>query len=524
MATEKSDNLAVGLATADGYNLQSELDIRQMAVKGVIWSAAQKYGERAISFVVLLLLAHLLSPTSFGLVALASVFISFAQIFVDQGFGDAVVQALHIDQTLLNTAFWTNLLMGISVALVSVAASEKIASFYKEPALTQVIGWLSLSFVFSALSSVQEALLRRKLNFRSLALRSLIATLGSGLVAVFLAVLGTGVWSLVTKVLCYSLISVVTLWGISDWRPGFSFSWKSFKDLYSYGINIVGAHFVDFFNRRSDDLLVGLVLGATMLGYYSLAYGLLMIVTELLIVVPNAVVFPAFARIRQDPALLRSSFYEATQIISLTTIPFFVCLVIIAPEVVRLLYGPQWTPSTPVVQVLMLVGIVHSAFFFFGSLLKAVGKPQWRFGMLAVTALLNVIGFALTVHWGIVAVAISYVCVSYLVAPFYVALVRRAIDLDIKMYLIQYVPAAVCTLAMSIVILAARFALGSSLNFYLRLIVMVLLGAITYFVCLFLVARPVFYRGWSLVSKMCAEASRSFRFRPRHPNEEKAHG
>ena len=525
--TEDTTSLVALPVSDDAQNEHAggNLHIRQTAARGVVWSAAQKYGERAISFIVLLILARLLSPEAFGLVALASVFLSFAQIFVDQGLGDAVVQAQKIDLTLLNTAFWANVITGLLIMLVSVAASQTIANFYGDSKLITIVRLLSFSFVFSALSSVQEALLRRQMNFKSLALRSLIATSGSGLVAVVLAVSGAEVWSLVAKMLLYTLISVLTLWGISNWRPGFSFSWEAFKNLYSYGINIVGAHFVDFFSRRSDDLLIGLFLGTTILGYYSLAYSLLMIVTELLIVVPNAVVFPAFSRIRQDRLLLRTSVYEATQIISLITIPFFVSLVILAPEVVQLLYGPQWLRSVPVLQVLMLVGIVHSAFFFFGSLLKAVGKPQWRFAMLSVTALLNVIGFALTVRWGIIAVAASYVCVGYLVAPFYLELVRRAIDMNTRTYLKQYIPAIACTLVMGIVVFAARYALGTtSIGFYVRLTIVTLLGALSYLFTLYIFARPVFYRGLSLIAIIAPRTTTYFSWIPGYKQEREIYG
>jgi PST family polysaccharide transporter len=482
--------------------MDGNLNMRQAAAKGIVWSAAQRYGERAISFLVLLILARLLTPATFGLVAMASVFIAFAQIFIDQGFGDAVVQALQIDQSLLNTAFWTNLITGILIMLLSVILSDVIADFYDEALLGPLIRWLSISFVFSALSSVQEALLRRRLDFKKLAIRSLIATIGSGLIAVCMAEFGAGVWSLVVKTVLYTFIGVLTLWGISPWRPGFSFSWECFQKLYSYGISIVGAQFVDFFNRRADDLLIGFFLGATMLGYYSLAYSLLVTVTEILIVVPNAVVFPAFSRIRQDGALLRSSVYEATQIISIITIPFFACIIILAPELIQLLYGPQWTQSIAVVQVLMLVGIVHSAFFFFGSLLKAVGKPQWRFAMLSATAVLNVIGFVITVRWGIVAVAISYVCVGYLVAPFYLELVRRATDLSIKVYLKQYLPAMVCTLLMSLVVFTTRSAVAPLPGPYLRLLAIILAGIFSYAFCLFLLARPVFYQVLGIAIQM----------------------
>jgi len=486
----------------EDYPDGEKFDVGQAAAKGVIWSATQKYGDRAISFVVLLILARILSPTTFGLVSLAMVFISFAQIFIDQGLGDAVVQASSIDRALLNTTFWTNLVTGLLIMALSIILSQAIADFYSESGLTLVIRWLSLSFVFSALSRVQEALLKRRLNFKSLAIRSLVATLGSGLVAIAVALLGGGVWSLVSKLLLYAAISTMALWSISGWRPGFSFSWESFKKLYSYGVHIVGSNFVDFFSRNSDNLLIGYFLGATMLGYYNLAYSLLLTVTELLIVVPNAVVFPTFSRIQNDKSILRTSIYAATQIISITTIPFFVCIVILAPDVVQLLYGPQWIQSVAVVQVLMFVGIVHSAFFFFGSLLKAVGKPQWRFAMLSITAVLNVLGFLITVKWGIVAVAVSYVCVGYLVAPLYLELVRRATGLSLKIYLKQYVPAILSTVLMSIVLLATKSALGTLLESYMRLAVVVLLAVISYLFCLFVFARSFFYRALSLTAKL----------------------
>lgn len=497
-------------------NIQNESssNIRQKAIRGVIWSAAQRYGDRAISFVVMLVLARLLSPTAFGLVALALVFISFAQIFIDQGFGDAVVQSPQVDQTLLNTAFWTNITTGLLVMIISISFSQTIADFYKEPQLKQIIRWLSISFVFSALSSVQEAILRRKLNFRSLAIRSLIATFVSGIIAVGLAALGAGVWSLVVKTIMFSFISILVLWGISNWRPGFSTSMDSFKRLYSYGINIVGAHFVDFFSRRSGDLLIGFYLGTTLLGYYSLAYALLIVVTEILVVVPNAVIFPAFSHIKNDKLRLQSSVYETTQIISTISIPFFACIIILAPDIVHLLYGSQWNESVPVVQVLMLVGIVHSAFYFFGSLLKAVGKPQWRFAMLSITAILNIVGFAIAVQWGIVAVAASYVFTGYLVAPLYLVLVKRAINLDIKIYLKQYAPATVCTILMSAVVFTVRFLLQPILGPIFHLIVIIPLGVSIYLICLFAFARPVLYKVLNLAIEITPRATFLFRWVP----------
>jgi PST family polysaccharide transporter len=171
------------------------MSLKQEAVRGVVWSAAQKWGVRLISFLVMLILARLILPESFGLVAYATVFISFAQIFVDQGFSDAIVQFPTLEREHLDTAFWISMLTGTILTLASIAASTLIANLFHEPQLSPIIKWLSPIFILSALSSVQQSILRRNLAFKSLTMRSLLATISSGVVAVIMAFLGFGVWS-----------------------------------------------------------------------------------------------------------------------------------------------------------------------------------------------------------------------------------------------------------------------------------------------------------------------------------------
>jgi PST family polysaccharide transporter len=200
--------------------------------------------------------------------------------------------------------------------------------------------------------------------------------------------------------------------------------------LYAFGIHMVGSNFVDFFSRRSDDFLIGYFLGPTALGYYTIAYSLLVAMTDLLIVVPSAVAFSAFSRLQSERARMQSSFYEATHLMSIVAFPIFFGMLILAPEVVLVLYGENWSPSIPVIQILMLIGLLHSAFYLYGNVLKAVGKPSWRFGILSLIAILNVLGFALAVKWGMVAVAAAYVFVGYLVSPLYFQMIRSVIPLS----------------------------------------------------------------------------------------------
>jgi O-antigen/teichoic acid export membrane protein len=469
------------------------VDLKQEAVRSVTWSAARKWGVRLISFLVMLILARLVSPGSFGLVAYATVFTAFAQIFVDQGFSDAIVQFPKLEREHLDTAFWVSILTGAILTVVGITASGLIANIFREPDLKPIVSWLSLIFILSSLSSVQQSILRRELAFKQLTIRSLTATIVSGIVAVVMAFLGFGVWSLVAKLLVEAIVSVIALWQVSNWRPSFHFSKESFKELFSYGINIVGGDFVDFLSVHSDDFLIGYFLGTVVLGYYTLAYNLLIVMTDLLVSVPNAVAFPVFSKIQDDPERLKSAFYEVTLLQSLMAFPLFLGVSAVAPEAVRVLYGDKWITSIPVVQILMLMGIVRSASYFYSSIFRAAGKPFWRFGIYALTAALNVVGFLLVVRMGIVAVAISYVVVSYGLMPLYFLLIRNLIHVTIRSHLNQYVPALISSLIMIAIVFLLKYGIGDNLLLPVRLFILVIVGAGTYVVSI-RVIRPSLYK------------------------------
>jgi len=456
------------------------MSLKQEAVTGVVWSAAQKWGVRIISFFVIVILARLVLPESFGLVAYAIVFTSFAQIIIDQGFSDAIVQFTTIEREHLDTAFWISVFTGTTLTLASIAASGLIANIFNEPQLREIIIWLSPIFILGALSSVQQSILRRKLDFKKLTLRSLISTSTSGVIAIAMALKGFGVWSLVAKLLVDSAVGVIALWKISDWRPSLNFSWKHFRELFSFGINIVGGDLVDFLSVHSDDFLIGYYLGTEALGYYTMAYNLLNVLTDLLVTVPNKVAFPIFSRIQNDPIRLKSAFYEVTQLQSIVAFPLFLGLFVVAPEVVHVLYSDKWVVSIPVIQILMFMGMARSASYFYSSIFRAAGKPSWRFGIYSLTATLNVVGFLIVVRMGINAVAASYVTVSYLLMPIYFLMIRNLTNVTIQSHLKQYAPAFLSSLIMIVFVFFIKNILGDIFSMPIRLVILIAAGGGSY--------------------------------------------
>jgi PST family polysaccharide transporter len=202
--------------------------------------------------------------------------------------------------------------------------------------------------------------------------------------------------------------------------------------------------------------------------------------------------FPIFSRIQNDPDRLKSAFYEVTQLQSFLAFPVFLGLFAVAPEAVRVLYGEKWAASVPVIQILMLSGITRSATFFYSSVFRASGKPSWRFGIYTLTAVLNVIGFLIVIRMGIVAVATSYVVVSYVLMPLFFYLIQKLVNVTIRGHLKQYAPAFLSSLVMIAVVLVVKHFLGENFSMLIRLAILVIAGGVAYLLAIRLI-KPGLY-------------------------------
>jgi O-antigen/teichoic acid export membrane protein len=445
-----------------------------------MWSGTQQWGERAISLVVVAILSRLLSVDAFGLVAYATVFIALIQTFLDQGFGDAIIQREDLDSEHLDTAFTSNIIAGSLFTLISISIAGFIAGIFREPRLIPIIKWLSLTFTLSGMSVTQQAILRRRLAFKELAIRSLIGVLAGGIVGITLAYLGYGVWSLVAQILVKGSVGVIVLWNVSKWRPHLKFSRTHFKDLFPFGLNIIGTNLLNFINRRADEALIGYFLGSTMLGFYTIAYKLLTIMIDLLTGVTTAVAYPAFSRMQEDRDRMRRGLYQATYYTSLISFPAFLGVAVLAPDLIVAVFGPQWLPSVPVMRVLSFIGILHSVFYFNCNVMLAAGKPSWRLGITLMNAVCNIIAFVIAVRWGIVAVAAAYVIRGYLLSPVPLWALKRLVRINIMEYLRQYKVALLGSILMIFTILIFQHFTNDILGLHARILTYVFIGTATY--------------------------------------------
>lgn len=450
----------------------------------MLWAAISKGGDQLISFVVFAILARLLGPEVWGLIAIATVFISFLAIFQDQGMSMALIQKSEIEDKHIDTAFLSNILVGLLLLIICQLIAHPVASIYSQPQLEMAIRLLSLSILTTSLGSVHNALLQRNLRFKALAARNLIANSIGGGVAIIMAYRGFGLYSIVAQRLVSTTLQTLMLWRFSQWRPSFQWSTTHFNELFGFGMNILGIKFLDFINRQSDSLLIGFFLGPVALGFYNIAYRMMTLLRELTSEFSKPVAYSMLSAMQQDIPKLRNAYYTLMKFAAVIVIPVFLGVIVLADDVIIGLFGSQWTDSVKVLQILCLVGLFESVMQVNGSVLMSVGKPNLVLRIMLINATINLIAFTIAAQFSIEAVATAFVTRALLLSPLPLRAVKRLIQID-YMILLKELKMIVLSgfIMMAAVFIVIQTLPGSRSNIA-SILVGVLIGATTYAVSL----------------------------------------
>jgi PST family polysaccharide transporter len=471
--------------------------IRADAIRGATWSTLESIAGQGLAFLVFLILARLLSPADFGIVAIANVYVLVAQYFIFQGLGQAIIQFDDLDDEHLDTVFWINLGIGAFFLIGTLLAAGFVERWFAVPALASILRGLSPIFVLAALSDVQTNLLTRHLQFRSLALRTLASYLGGGIAGVGLALAGFGAWSLVGQQLTVWMINLVALWGVSAWRPRLRFSGARARRLLKFGVSLLWVDIVSLFSRRADQLFIGKVLGPIALGIYSIGARVATLLSEVLAKSLARFSVSAFSRLQNEGDRLASAIYQVLEMQSAFVAPAAVGLALVAPEVVSIFFGAKWAPSVSIMQILLLACPFESLSVVHQSILVAQGRPAWCSGITTVHAAANILLFAFAIHWGILAVAGAFLARAAVMYPVELVVLRRATGISpARMGLLQ-LPQLVAVLAMAACVYLLRGLLTGE-PAVVRLCLSIAAGAIAYGCALSLVNFPLVRTLWTL--------------------------
>lgn len=480
-----------GWTPAEHGTQQGSLEKR--AARGLTWTLLDTWGTQILGLIVFALLTNLLRPDEFGLVALATVFVSFAQLFVDQGLGDALIQRKVVSRSQIDTAFWVAVGTGTLLTALGIVLAGPIATLLNQPDLAPILQVLSFVFVLVALSSIQTALLRREMRFRGLAIRRLTAVLVGGIVGVGMALNHFGAWALVGQQLAAAAATVVTLWTVSPWRPGLQLERADFKSLFAFGINVVGSDILTFLSRNVDRLLIGAFLGTTPLGFYAVAFRILDTSQNLLVSFARKLAFPIFAQLQGNAARLRRAYGRVSRALSVVMLPGYIGLALVAQEAIVVIFGDRWADSGPVAAVLFLIGPVLTIQLFTGALLNGVGHPEITFRIRLVTTAINVIGFfvAVFLFQTILAVAAAFVVRGYLVMPLILWATAKYAHIDRRSQIIALRGPVIATALMAAAVIAVKLLLIQHLAAWQLLLVEVATGVASFLLALIAVDRPL---------------------------------
>lgn len=391
------------------YNLQDKI------IKGLSWSSSAQFFKQVIQFSVLVILAHLLTPKDFGLFSMIAVFTGFAELFNDIGLGAAIIQRSDLNNRHLNSVFWANLIIGISLTLITIFAAPNLSYFYNEPLLTTLTICLSVNFIINSLCIVQTSILQKQMYFRKLFCFEMIATILSSAISLLMAFSGYGVWSLVSQSIAYSLFYALSIWVFSTWRPKVLFDWNSLKELLGFGTNLFGFNVFNYWVRNMDKLLIGKSIGSSALGLYTRAYSLMLFPVSQISSILGRVMFPALSIIQKDINMTKKVYLSSTRIISLFAFPFMTVLFITAEPLILIIYGEKWKEATPIFQMLCIAGIGQTVGTTVGWIYTSQGRTDVMFRWGILSGIIYIISFFVGINWGAFGVASAYVITGYLI-------------------------------------------------------------------------------------------------------------
>lgn len=456
------------------------MSLRRSAISGVKWSAVSLFGRRALSILTTIILARLLAPSDFGLVAMAAVVIGFIELFKDLGTATAVIQRKDLSQGLLASVFWLNAGFGLAAALVLYFLAPLLGAFYREPRVIPIMQVLSLSFLLSGLSNLQMSLLERNLDFDKLALIEIGTTLFATLVGITAAFLGHGAWSLVYQMLAGNFLGTLLFWSASRWRPSWQFDWPELRSVMGFSLNLTGASIFNYFARNADKFLIGRFLGSQDLGYYDLAYRLMQVPLQGISAVIGRVMFPLYSRMQDDAGQFGRAYLKVASAIALISFPLMLGLTALTGPFVLTLFGAAWMPVIPLLLILAPLGAVQSIATTVGSIYTAKGRTDWALWWTVGAGLLIVLSFVLGLPWGIIGVTASYAIMFLLLTYPAFAIPFRLIGLEVRdLGRVLWRP-AVCSLVMYAVVAGTALWAPQGLPGWLTLSLLVPFGAVVY--------------------------------------------
>lgn len=343
---------------------------------GLKWSFFEQIGDKFTHFIIGIILARLLAPEQFGLIGMITIFLTISQTVASGGLSQALIRKKDCTSKDYNTTFITNLGAGIVLYVIFYLSSELIAKFYNEPHLELIIKVIFITLLIDSLSFVQRTIIYKKVDFKNLAKINIISQSISGIIAIIMAYQGTGVWSLVVRIVLNRGIIALLLFINNKWLPNFYFSKESFRELFGFGYKMLFSNLIERSFKRIYYLIIGKVYTASLLGFYTRSEQFKSLISEQLTSTIQRVTLPVLANIQDDDERLKHAFYKMLNSSLLVSAFFMIGLVVIAQPMILFLIGEKWEKSIGFLQILAFSGILYPASQLNLNVLQVKGRSD----------------------------------------------------------------------------------------------------------------------------------------------------
>lgn len=378
-----------------------EESLKHKTVKGVAWSFVDNIASSGITFLVGLILARLLSPDEYGIMAIITIFIAISNSIVDSGFSNALIRKTNIKSVDYNTVFYFNLVVSFILYLTLYISSPAIGSFFKKPILvelTRIIGWV---LIINALAIIPRTILVRNVDFKTQTKVSLISSISSGIIGISMAVSGMGVWSLVGQQFSRQLLNTIFLWIYCKWFPIWEFSMKSFKEMFNFGSKLLASGLIDTIYKNIYYFVIGRFYTSAQLGQYTRAEQFDTIFSSNLTSVVQRVSYPVLSSIQEEPERLREAYRKVIKTTMLITFACMLGLAAVAKPLIIILIGIKWSVAIGFLQIICFAGMLYPLQAINLNILQVRGRSDLCLKLEFIKKLIAILPISLGIFCGI---------------------------------------------------------------------------------------------------------------------------
>ena len=463
----------------------------QKTTNSIKWSALTVIVPKIISPIVMIALARILAPESFGLIATAMIVISFSQMFWEAGLSRALIQTNEPIIKIANVVFWSNIGLGLLIYILIFFAAPLISIYLNSPQSILVLRILSLQIIIMSFTTVQEALFTKELDFRVLFWARINSSVLSGLCSIILALYGLNVWSLVFGTLLNTLVYLFLIWVKSNWRPNLQIDWLLAPKLFRYGSWIVLLSIMGWFINWFDALLVGRYLGLSDLGIYRTGVTMISMLFPIIMGPIATVMFPSFSKLQNDTIKIAKYFYDVNKLIIFFVIPMAVGLFLVSKDFVPIVFGDKWKGLEIVIGILGLSEGLASCVGINPIIYQALGKPDIQTKLSLFLFPVFIVTYLIVAPLGILPLVLAKLGLTILTLPINMIPIVKVLKISpfYILHQIKYIFISTIILIVSILTLQWILMYYNISNHLIALSGSILVGIISYITALWILDR-----------------------------------